>query len=58
METAKELAVSYEYELWDLFHDSRPLLSGYLADDSLHFNDTGHQYICDNLLRLLANTTK
>ena len=52
METAKTLAAGYE--IWDLFHDSRPLLSNYLADDFVHFNDEGHQYICDHLLKILA----
>ena len=52
MKTAKTLAAGYE--IWDLFQDSRPLLPGYLADDCAHFNDAGHQYICDHLLKILA----
>jgi len=52
METARRLAVGYE--IWDMFQDSRSLLSGFLADDYAHFNDAGHQYICDHLLKMLA----
>ena len=52
METAKRLAVGYE--IWDMFQDCRPHLPGYLADDYVHFNDAGHQYICDHLLEMLA----
>lgn len=52
MEAAKRLAVGYE--IWDLFQDSRSLLPGYLASDFAHFNEAGHQYICENLLKILA----
>lgn len=52
MEAARKLAVGYE--VWDMLRDSRPLLPRYLADDFAHFNDEGHQYICDHLLRMLS----
>lgn len=54
MGVAKKLAEENGYEIWDLLKDSRPLLSRYYAEDFAHFNDEGHQYICDNLLKILA----
>ena len=55
MATAKQLATGYE--LWDLYEESRPLLPGFLADDFAHFNDAGHQYIAEHLLKMLAGFT-
>jgi len=52
METARNLAVGYE--IWDLFQDSLTLPASYYAPDQVHFNDEGHEYLCNQLLKILA----
>ena len=53
MNAAQELAEAHNYEIWDLLTESRPLLPGLLFTDYSHFNDSGHQFICEHLAHML-----
>ncbi|MES2308188.1 MAG: SGNH/GDSL hydrolase family protein [Verrucomicrobiota bacterium] len=53
MKIALQKAKKYRYEIWDLYHESKPFLSQYVDSDLLHFNDAGHQYISETLLKRL-----
>ena len=52
MEAARKQAAGYE--IWDLFHDSLSLPASYYAPDQVHFNEEGHEYLCNHLLKILA----
>jgi lysophospholipase L1-like esterase len=54
MNAAKTVAQKHGYEIWDLYTE---LLGGkaeqYWADDGLHFNDAGHQFLAESLWKRL-----
>lgn len=39
------------YQIWDLHAASKAFGDRYLAPDGVHYNDAGHQFICDDVLK-------
>lgn len=54
MNTAKNTAQDAGYEIIDLYSLIKKQNKQFLADDGMHFNPDGHQYIADKILNYLG----
>ncbi|CAN5323731.1 hypothetical protein BH09VER1_BH09VER1_37500 [soil metagenome] len=49
MAAATQIARELDYEIWDLFAETKHGAETYLAPDGLHFNDAGHAFLAGRI---------
>jgi lysophospholipase L1-like esterase len=58
MSAAMEIALALGYELWDLYGETKGKGSAYWAEDGVHFNPAGHQFIADGAAERYRRLTR
>lgn len=53
MTAATGIARAHHYDVWDLYNETKADTAQLLAADGLHFNDTGHAFIAQRVIRWL-----
>lgn len=55
MEIALRLAARNGMTIWDLYNESLHLGDEYFADDGVHYNDAGHEFIASGVFDLMKS---
>lgn len=53
MEAALMIADSLQMRVWDLYAESAGFGDKYLAQDGMHYNDAGHEFMAEQLHRMI-----
>jgi lysophospholipase L1-like esterase len=55
MQTALKIAAEHWMAIWDLYAESLGFGDKYYADDGVHYNDAGHEFIAEHVFRALGS---
>jgi lysophospholipase L1-like esterase len=52
--TALKIAAEHKFAIWDLYAESLGFGDKFYADDGMHYNDAGHEYIAEQVFRRIG----